>query len=129
MMAEPEFGMVEGEFGAVPALPPPPEEGVETVEGAAGPLEDGPVVVGPPAVVAQPFPGPGAQQRDAETQPVWLIVMAVYLGLGLLGIATATRRLRVTEPRAARTAPPAVVPPGVSAPVPDAQPSPGVRAP
>jgi ABC-2 type transport system permease protein len=50
----------------------------------------------------EPFPAPGQRSR----RPVWLIVMGIYTLLGALGVAVATRRLRITEPRS-RGVPPA----------------------
>ena len=55
-------------------------------------------------------PGPEQQSR----QPVWLIVMGIYVLMGTLGILVATRRLRVMEPRS--RAVPVVLPPSGETP-------------
>ena len=100
------------------ALPGSPFIGEEAMmaEPEAGP---GFAVVAPaPAPLpADPFPGQGESQR----RPVWLIVMAVYTALGGLGVALATRRLRITEPRSRAVA---VATPG-AAPPPSAPAVPG----
>ncbi len=57
------------------------------------------------------LPGPEQQSR----QPVWLIVMGIYVLLGMLGILVATRRLRVMEPRS-RAVPVVLPPTGESTP-------------
>jgi hypothetical protein len=95
-------------------------ERAEEVRGAEEPLTDAPVAAPvpaptPPAIVAQPEPLP-QQRRDRSKRPVWLIVMGIYLALGGLGIALATRRLRVTEPRAGRAPLPGVPAPAAGAP-------------
>lgn len=104
----------EGEIRAETVPPARPQEGVEAVGDATGPLTDEPVVVPPAAVVAEPLPAVVPERRNGDERPVWLIVMALYLLMGLLGILIATRRLRITEPRAGRGAPPA--PPRADAP-------------
>jgi ABC-2 type transport system permease protein len=85
---------------AQPAPPPPPL--------------DAPVA--PPVIIDdQPLPDV-APQPQRGSQSVWLIVMALYLLLGGLGVLVATRRLGVTEPRSRGGGP--LPPPGAGMPLP-----------
>ena len=113
----------EGEMRAevVPPGPPVPLEEDLDAAGDGGPLIDEPGVP-PPAIVAEPVPALVPEQRDNEERPVWLIVMALYLLMGLLGLLIATRRLRITEPRAGRGGTPP--PPRADSPAAPAAPGP-----
>ena len=143
-----DMGMVEGGGGmafeemevAVPAeVEPPPNtnntkvkrdkpprrnrERNEVPPGINKPVDDRPLVapVGPP-LIAEPVPAIVEQPRQARRQPVWLIVMGLYLAMGGLGLLIATRRLRVTEPRG-RGVP--VLPPGMPPGMAPGMPPPG----
>jgi ABC-type transport system involved in multi-copper enzyme maturation permease subunit len=78
-----------------------------------------------PAPMPVPAPGPPPDMvlaqpeiREEGRQPVWLIVLALYMLLGALGLLVATRRMRITEPRGRVSAAPAGAgpPPGVPPP-------------
>jgi hypothetical protein len=115
----------------VPAVAPE-EAGEESGLGAAAePDNGGPQP--PPMDIAQdadvrivPAPDVFAQPARPPRQPVWLIVMGIYLVLGALGVVIATRRLRVTEPRS-RGVPTAPAVTGAPPPATAAGPAPGTE--
>ena len=112
-------------------------EAGEVPEGAELPLEEAPGVQAqpapapaPPPVVIDDGPGPGEGGRfgNRSSGPVWLLVMALYLAMGALGVLVATRRLGVTEPRS-RGGGPLPPPGGMPMPVPAGAPAPPAGAP
>ena len=112
-------GGFAGETAAVEVgAPAVVEEAAEVPENVDLPVVDKAAVARDAPLVVQPDPGPvGPPDAPVEPgrRPVWLIVMGLYLLLGALGILTATRRLRVLEPRG-RAATVAFPPPGAAAP-------------
>ena len=106
-------------------VPPPPAEAPP-----APPVP--PAVAAPPppgagAVVIEEAPGPLGADAGADRALVWLRVLGLYVALGLLGLLTATRRVRTGRAVARpRPAPPVAPPAGGSAPAAAAAPQPGV---
>ena len=106
------------EAGEVPAGAELPLEGGAVMGAQPAPLPP-PVDAPPPRVIIDdgPVGGPFGNVDEGRRRPVWLIVMALYLALGGVGVLVATRRLGVTEPRS-RAAGGPLPPPGVGPPVP-----------
>jgi ABC-type transport system involved in multi-copper enzyme maturation permease subunit len=136
----------EGEVQAVPRpvparIEPPRNRDRETTRAIKKKLRQGPrlrrvrpgeLVMPPdmPAGVGVPGGPIGPEEvelvqgpEEPDRQPVWLIVLALYMLLGGLGLWVATRRMRVTEPRgrvsitpAGAAPPPGAVPPSGAPP-------------